>query len=122
MPYAALQQMFDEGNAWGHHCYEKSAYLDDLTDGAIDVFTEHLPRKSSPLSLRAVLPAGRGVHAGSATTTRRSAAADRRDTSSFIIGARPIAELLAADRAWVRDVLGRAAPARHGGGEATSTT
>ena len=33
------------------HCYEKALYLDDLTDGAIAVVIEHLPRKTSPLSL-----------------------------------------------------------------------
>ena len=51
MPYVALQQMLDEGNAWGFHCYDKGAYLADLSDEAIQVVIEHLPRKSSPLSI-----------------------------------------------------------------------
>ena len=54
IPYSALQQMFDEGLAWGQHAYEKALYLDDLTDAAVDVLVEHFPRRGSPLSLAAV--------------------------------------------------------------------
>ena len=50
MPYVALQQMFDEVNAWGFHGYAKGTYLEDLSDEAIEVAAEYLPRKSSPLS------------------------------------------------------------------------
>ena len=50
MPYVALQQMFDEANAWGFHGYDKGTYLEDLSDEAIEVVADHLPRKSSPLS------------------------------------------------------------------------
>ena len=35
---------------WGTLGYEKALYLDELTDGAIAVITEHVPKKSSPLS------------------------------------------------------------------------
>jgi FAD/FMN-containing dehydrogenase len=31
MPYVALQQMLDEGNAWGFHAYEKGTYVAELT-------------------------------------------------------------------------------------------
>ena len=41
MPYVALQQMLDEANAWGFH-YDKGAYLEELSDEAIDVIVEHL--------------------------------------------------------------------------------
>ncbi|MGH8892528.1 MAG: FAD-binding oxidoreductase, partial [Actinomycetes bacterium] len=41
MPYLALQQMLDEANAWGQYAYDKGAYLAELTDGVIDVPTEH---------------------------------------------------------------------------------
>ena len=51
MPYVGLQQMLDESNAWGFHDYEKGTYLEELTDAAIEVVVEHLPRKTSPLSL-----------------------------------------------------------------------
>ena len=58
IPYAELQKMFDEGNAWGLHAYEKALYLDALTDDVIDIFAEHLPRKASPLSFVPVFPLG----------------------------------------------------------------
>jgi FAD/FMN-containing dehydrogenase len=50
IPYAGLQQMFDESAPWGMHSYEKAVYLDDLSDGAIDVILEHQAKKMSPLS------------------------------------------------------------------------
>ncbi len=51
MPYAALQQMLDEGNAWGFHSYDKGLDVEDLTDEVVAVITEHLPQKASPLSV-----------------------------------------------------------------------
>ncbi|PYX86324.1 MAG: FAD-linked oxidoreductase, partial [Acidobacteria bacterium] len=42
--------MFDEGNAFGFRGYDKSVYLGDLSEGAISVVAEQLPRKQSPLS------------------------------------------------------------------------
>jgi FAD/FMN-containing dehydrogenase len=51
IPYTGLQRMFDESAFWGLHAYQKALSLDELTDGAIDVFVEHLARKQSPLSL-----------------------------------------------------------------------
>jgi FAD/FMN-containing dehydrogenase len=50
MPYVALQQMFDEANPWGFHGHAKGTYLEDLSDEAIEVVADHLPRKSSRLS------------------------------------------------------------------------
>ncbi|MBW0094218.1 FAD-binding oxidoreductase [Pseudonocardia sp. KRD-184] len=41
MPYVALQQMFDEGAAFGHAAYERSTFLPRLSDGAIDALVEH---------------------------------------------------------------------------------
>ena len=51
MPYGAPQQMLDERNAWGFYGYDEDAYLEDLTDEVIEVVTEHVPRKTSPLSV-----------------------------------------------------------------------
>ena len=51
MPYVALQQMLDEGNAAGQHYYEKSTYVDDLTDGVADVLADHSGRRTSPMSI-----------------------------------------------------------------------
>jgi FAD/FMN-containing dehydrogenase len=51
MPYTALQQMQDEGTAWGHLAYEKGTQLADLSDAAIDVLVEQMPKKTSPMSM-----------------------------------------------------------------------
>ena len=100
MPYVALQQMLDESNAWGFHCYDKGTYIEDLSDAAIEVITEQLPRKSSPLSLllfyrldEAYSEAGENDSAFSGGRSPRFAV--------FIIGVCPTPELLVADRAWV---------------------
>lgn len=51
MPFTALQQMFDEADAWGVHCYEKASYLAELTDPAIEVLAGQVARKVSPMSV-----------------------------------------------------------------------
>ena len=48
VPYAQLQQMFDEANAFGFHAYDKSVYVEDLSDDVIEVVTAYQPRKASP--------------------------------------------------------------------------
>ncbi len=50
IPYVMLQQMFNDSAPWGTLAYEKAAYLDDLSDAAIDVIVEHTPRKTGLLS------------------------------------------------------------------------
>ncbi|MGH3789117.1 MAG: FAD-binding oxidoreductase [Pseudonocardiaceae bacterium] len=101
MPYVALQQMLDESNAWGFHCYDKGTYIEDLSDVAIEVITEQLPRKSSPLSL---LLFYRLDEAYSEVDENDSAFSGGRSPrfAVFIIGVCPTPELLVADRAWVR--------------------
>ena len=64
MPYVELQKMLDEGNAWGFYRYEKGTSIEDLSDEVIDVVTEHVPHKNSPMSLAAVLPARRSLQPG----------------------------------------------------------
>ena len=50
MPFVALQQMFNESATWGLLGYEKALYLNELSDAAIEVIGEHVPKKTSPLS------------------------------------------------------------------------
>ncbi|WP_218508273.1 FAD-binding oxidoreductase [Variovorax sp. dw_308] len=50
IPYVALQQLFNGSATWGSLGYEKALYLDELSDAAIAVIGEHVPRKTSPLS------------------------------------------------------------------------
>ncbi|MFG1818676.1 FAD-binding oxidoreductase [Kribbella sp. NPDC049174] len=101
MPYVALQQSLDEANDWGHYCYEKGTYLEDLTDGAIEVITEHVPKKTSPMS--AVL-FYRLDHAYSAVADDATAFGGGRTDryAVFAIAQSPVPEMQDAERDWVR--------------------
>ena len=101
MPYVALQQMLDESNAWGFHNYEKGTYLEELTDAVIDVVVEHLPRKTSPLSLMLFY---RLDGAYSEVPDQATAFSGGRSPryAVFNVAVCPTPELLVADRAWVR--------------------
>lgn len=101
MPYVEVQKLFDEANAWGQYCYEKGTYLEELSDPVLEVITEHVPRKNSPLSDLlfyrldgAYCQPGDGETAFSGGRTPRYAA--------FIVGLTQDAGLLAAERGWVR--------------------
>jgi FAD/FMN-containing dehydrogenase len=49
MPYVAIQGMFDAGAPRGSRNYWRSAYLDDLTDDAIDAVVAHAANLPAPL-------------------------------------------------------------------------
>jgi FAD/FMN-containing dehydrogenase len=101
MPYVAVQQLLDEANAWGNHSYEKSTYLDEITDGAIEEITAQVPRRGSPLSVvlfyrldGAYCEVGEDDTAFGGRRTPKYA--------MFIVAICPTPELLVADRAWAR--------------------
>jgi FAD/FMN-containing dehydrogenase len=50
MPYAGLQQMFDEANRFGLLAYDKATYVEDLSDDVAAVIADQLTRKQSPRS------------------------------------------------------------------------
>jgi FAD/FMN-containing dehydrogenase len=101
MPYVALQQLIDEANAWGFHCYDKSAYVADISDEAIQVIMEHLPRKSSPLSVQLFYRLdGAYSEVGEDDTAFGGGRSPR--YIAFVIAVCPGPELLAAERDWVR--------------------
>jgi FAD binding domain-containing protein/berberine-like enzyme len=50
MPYMAQQSLTDAALPAGSHYYTKGGFLADLSDQAVDVFTEYLATKPSPLS------------------------------------------------------------------------
>ena len=109
LPYVALQQLLDEANAWGLYSYDKSTYLAELTDGAIAVIAEHLPRKASPLSVLLFYRLdGAFSEVGEDNTAFGGGRSPR--YAVFIIGVCPNPELLAADRAWVRGLWEALAP------------
>lgn len=101
MPYTALQQLIDEPNAWGHHCYDKGSYLEDLSDEAIQVITEQVPQKSSPLSVALLYRLDGGYSEVGDDDTAFSGGRSPR-YAIFIIAVSPTPEPLPAERVWVR--------------------
>jgi FAD/FMN-containing dehydrogenase len=101
IPYAGLQQMFDESAPWGMYSYEKAVYLHDLTDGAIDVILEHQAKKISPLSFVPIFVlGGKYKHAD----PEASAFGGGRDIGYVvnISATTPSSDALAAEREWAR--------------------
>ena len=115
MPYTQLQKMFDEANPWGILGYEKALYLDELTDDAIRVVVEYLPRKASPLSFTPVF-----VLSGAYRRFPEDATAfggSRSARFAFNIAAIcPAPDLLEADRTWVRSFWQALRPYASGAG------
>ncbi|HVL83055.1 MAG TPA: FAD-binding oxidoreductase [Pseudonocardia sp.] len=103
MPYVALQQMLDEANAWGLHNYEKSTHVPELTDGVIDVLTEHLPRRRSPMSVTIMYRLDQAYcEAGEDDTAYGGLRAPQ--WAVFNIGISPTPDGLPAERAWARGI------------------
>ena len=101
IPYTALQQMLDESAPWGILAYEKALYLEELTDDAIDVIAEQIPKKSSPMTIVPVFPLGGAF----ATVPDDETAFGGRRSTKFVFNisaAAPDAAVLDADRKWVR--------------------
>lgn len=101
MPYVALQQLLDEANAWGFHCYDKGCYVDDLSDDLIDALVEEMPKKNSPMSLILFYRLDGAFCDVAEDATAFSGGRSPR-FAVFIIAVCPAPELLDADRAWVR--------------------
>jgi FAD/FMN-containing dehydrogenase len=101
MPYVALQQMLDEPNAWGFYDDDTGGYLEDLSDEAIDVIVEHLPRKQSPLSVLLFYRLDEAYSEVGDDDTAFSGGRSPR-FAVFIIAVCPTPELLVADREWFR--------------------
>jgi FAD/FMN-containing dehydrogenase len=101
MPYVALQQLLDEANPWGFHTYDSGTYLEDLSDKAIEVVTDHLPRKNSPLSALLFYRLDQAYSQVGEDDTAFSGGRSPR-FAVFIVAVCPTPQLLAADRAWVR--------------------
>jgi hypothetical protein len=102
MPYVELQKLLDGANAWGVHSYEKSAYLQDLSDDVIGVITDHSRRKSSPMSAFMVYRLDGAYSLVGDDETAFSGGRSPR-YAAFMLGVAPDSELLAYERHWVRD-------------------
>ena len=100
MTYLELQQMLDGAHIWGQHSYEKSLYLDHLSDAAISVITEQMPAKSSPLSYLHFFPLDGAYRDVGDDDTAWSGRRSGYEVS--LVGLAPTPDLLDRDRAWVR--------------------
>jgi FAD/FMN-containing dehydrogenase len=101
MPYVQLQQLFDEANPFGIHCYDKGLYLPDLTDEVIAVIVEHLGRKESPESVLFLYRLdGAYSRVGEDDTAFGGGRSPRYAT--FILGLGWSQEVLARETEWVR--------------------
>jgi FAD/FMN-containing dehydrogenase len=101
MPYVELQKMLDDANAWGFHSYEKGTYIEDLSDGVIEIVTKHVPLKHSPMSLVLFYRLDGAYSRISDDDTAFSGGRSPR-FSAFVVAFASDADLLAADRSWVR--------------------
>jgi len=101
LPYTELQSFIDGGFPWGCHAYSRSLYLDELSEPAIDVIVENLPRRSSPMTAIPIfLPGGAFAEVADEAT----AFGGRRSTRCivFVDSIALDAETLAAERTWSR--------------------
>lgn len=115
IPFVALQQMFNESAKWGLLGYEKALYLDELSDAAIAVIGEHVPKKNSPLSF-------------CPTFVMNGAYSARKDADTAFGGSRSAAfvfnieaatfdsEVYQKERTWVRDFWDAMRPHATGSG------
>ncbi len=101
IPYVALQQMFNGSAPWGLLAYEKAVYLDELTDGAIDVILEHQQRKQAPLSFVPIFVLGGEFARVGDNDTAFGGSRSVRYIVNVSAGAME-RELYDADHAWVR--------------------
>lgn len=113
IPYAHLQQMFDASAPWGAFGYEKALHLEDLDDAAIEVITEHWPRRSSPLSFVPIFPLG-GAFARVAEDATAFGGSRRTRFVVNITAVTASPEAFAAEREWVRSFWSDLAPHAEG--------
>ena len=69
MPYAVLQQSFDDGQPEGNRYYSKAHYLGGLPDDAIDTVLEYTEPFPGPLTQVGIEPMGGAVGRVDATAT-----------------------------------------------------
>jgi FAD binding domain/Berberine and berberine like len=103
MPYTALQQMFDADYPYGIRSYEKSLYLVELTDEAINVITERAIEKRSRVSFMPVYP----LHGAITEVADDATAYGGLRIPHYVVdisGTSADPDVFAADRAWVRSL------------------
>jgi FAD/FMN-containing dehydrogenase len=102
LPYVALQQMLDETAPWGIRAHDKALNLDELSDGAIEVILDRLPRRRSPMSFVPIFPLIGRYREIAEDATAFGSPRSRRWSVSMVALA-PDEESFEADRVWVRE-------------------
>ena len=103
LPYVELQKILDDSTPWGIHAYEKSVCLRELSDAAIAVLTDHIPRKNSLMSFVPIFTLGGAFAAVGDQDTAFGCSRATRFVVTMAAMA-PNAALLAADRDWTRSL------------------
>ena len=115
IPYVALQQMFNDSAVWGTLGYEKALYLDELSDAAIAVISEHVPKKRSPLSFCPTFTLSGAYR----TPDDADTAFGGSRAAGYVFNieaAAPSRDLYEADRTWVRNFWDAMRPHATGSG------
>ena len=109
MPYLALNQMLDEDDRWGQYGYDKGGQITEITDEVIEAVTRHFPQKQSPGS---VVLFYRVDGAYSQVPDEATAFAGDRSPGWYVFNVAlcPTADMLDAEREWVRTLYSSLAP------------
>jgi len=101
MPYTALNQVFDQANAWGQYYYETSTRYSELNDDVIEVMVDHVARRTSPASAILTYHLAEAYCEADPDGTAFGGTREPQYVS-FLMAVAPDAEVLVADRAWAR--------------------
>ena len=104
IPYPALQQMLDESAPWGIRGYEKAVNLTEMSDDAIDIVLDRLPRKESPMSFMPIFVLGGAFHEVDDDATAFGGSRNTR----WVVNVAALSadkDVLARDRAWARECI-----------------
>jgi hypothetical protein len=109
MPYIQFSRMLDEDNRWGQYNYDKGGQIAEITDDVIEAVTRHFPHKQSPGS---VVLFYRVDSAYSSVLDEDTAFGGDRSPGWYVfnVGMCPTADMLPAEREWVRDLYGALKP------------
>jgi FAD/FMN-containing dehydrogenase len=112
VPYVSHQTLFDASFPSGRRDYEKSTFIDALSDGAIDALVEHMARAPSPYSLIII-----EHHGGAVRRVPEDATAFRHRAPEYNVTVPGGWEDPSADAeniAWVRGIVHALAPVSTG--------
>jgi hypothetical protein len=101
--------MLDEDNRWGQYDYDKGGQIAEITDDVIEAITRHFPHKQSPGT---VVLFYRVDGAYSSVGDDETSFGGDRSPGWYVfnIALCPTAEMLPAEREWVRGLYSALAP------------